>query len=396
MNPIVVEQLMWRRRVGYALTDAHGVIDEIGGNLFLLCGAVIDDAECAIGQRLSSLIPELNGAEALVDELLEGTQTELTYPWVNRVSTAHDSAQDMIYVTLSLRPRLDEQGQRNGIVCIAEDTTMQGRMRQALTQRHNDLQLLQAELQMQNQVLNASNLELKVLGEMKTAFCEIAAHKLRNPLTSIYGYLELLLDGELGDLDQEQRQSLQIVYDNAVTMLDAINNLVDAVRIDADRLELLLRPTLPIEVISVAVEQHRAQFEEKQQYLAVHLTPDLPPIFCDAHRVTQAIGHLLHNACKYTPPQGQITISAQVDDTGEFVEIAIADSGVGFEDQPSSGLLHRSYQTPKPPQRHRRNGAGPLHCPILGGTSRRRSVVRKRRRRRDNVLSHVSDCGWGG
>ena len=347
MNPIVVEQLMWKRRIGYAITDRHGVINEAGGNLFLLCGAIVDDPESAIGQRLASLIPELQGADIVLAELLSGTQTELTYPWVNRVATAHDAAEDMIYVTLSLRPHMDDHGQRVGVVCIAEDTTMQGRMRQALTQRHNDLQLLQAELQVQNQVLNASNVELKLLNEMKTAFCEIAAHKLRNPLTSIYGYLELLLDGELGTLDQEQRKSLQIVYDNAVEMLDAINNLVDAARIDADRMELLLRPTLPIEVISVAVEQNRRQFEEKQQIFNVSLAPDLPPIFCDALRVAEVIGHLLNNACKYTPAQGQVVLSAQLDDSGNFVQISIADNGIGFHEHPHISLLSRAYEAPR-------------------------------------------------
>jgi signal transduction histidine kinase len=179
---------------------------------------------------------------------------------------------------------------------------------------------------------------------MKTAFCEIAAHKLRNPLTSIYGYLELLLDGELGTLDQEQRKSLQIVYDNAVEMLDAINNLVDAARIDADRMELLLRPTLPIEVISVAVEQNRRQFEEKQQIFNVSLAPDLPPIFCDALRVSEVIGHLLNNACKYTPAHGRIVLSAQVEASGNFVQISIADNGIGLHEHPHTGLLSRSSE----------------------------------------------------
>jgi signal transduction histidine kinase len=157
----------------------------------------------------------------------------------------------------------------------------------------------------------------------------------------------LLLDGELGTLDPEQRKSLQIVYDNAVEMLDAINNLVDAARIDADRMELLLRPTLPIEVISVAVEQNRRQFEEKQQIFNVSLAPDLPPIFCDALRVCEVIGHLLNNACKYTPAHGQVVLSAQLDDSGNFVQISIADNGIGFREHPHISLLSRAYEAPK-------------------------------------------------
>ena len=113
-------------------------------------------------------------------------------------------------------------------------------------------------------------------------------------------------------------------------------------------MELLLRPTLPIEVISAAVEDYRSQFAEKQQHLEVHLAPDLPPMFCDARRVTQVIRHLLNNACKYTPAHGRVVLSATVDESGNFVQIAVADTGIGFQEQPSSGLLHRSYQTPKP------------------------------------------------
>ena len=87
-----------------------------------------------------------------------------------------------------------------GLVHLVQDVTETGTLEQELTQQRNELQLLQRELRQSNLELAAANAELKRLDDLKSQFVSVAAHELRNPLTSILGYVEMLLDDDFGPL----------------------------------------------------------------------------------------------------------------------------------------------------------------------------------------------------
>ena len=83
--------------------------------------------------------------------------------------------------------------------------------------------MLRDQLTRQNLELAAANAELKQLDEMKSMFVSVAAHELRTPVTSISGFVEVLLDAEFGSLTNEQREYLEIVYNSARRMLISTN-----------------------------------------------------------------------------------------------------------------------------------------------------------------------------
>ncbi|MGH2366803.1 MAG: PAS domain S-box protein, partial [Chloroflexota bacterium] len=141
---------------------------------------------------------------------------------------------------------------------------------------------------------------------MKTEFVSLVSHELRTPLTSIKGYVDLLLDGEVGDVPEEQRDFLEIVRNNADRLAALINDLLDLSRIESGKVELKPSALDMARVIDGAVGALRPQIEAKGQRIGVTLAADLPPVWGDADRVNQILVNLLSNAYKYTPSGGEI------------------------------------------------------------------------------------------
>jgi signal transduction histidine kinase len=219
-----------------------------------------------------------------------------------------------------------------------------GRLEQRLTQQRNDLRLLQEQLTRQNLELAAANAELRRLDEIKSQFVSVAAHELRSPLSSIIGYVEILLDRDAGPLTDHQREFLETVQRSGHRLLTITNNLLDVNRIETGRVELLLEPTdLSALAASVAAEL-APQLEARAQRLALSAAPGLPPVWCDEVRAAQILGNLLSNASKYTPDGGMITV--RVEPAGEegFLQVAVADDGVGISPEDQTRLFNRFFR----------------------------------------------------
>jgi signal transduction histidine kinase len=159
---------------------------------------------------------------------------------------------------------------------------------------------------------------------------------LRTPLTPIAGYVEMLLDGEFGPLTGEQREAIETVRAGAARLQTLTDALLDVTRIEAERVELVLRPTDLAELVQAVVAQYQPQIEAKAQRLTLDVPPDLPFALCDATRAAQVVGNLMSNASKYTPREGQIVLALGVADEEGFLKVSVADNGVGIspEDQP--------------------------------------------------------------
>jgi len=245
--------------------------------------------------------------------------------WLNR-----DGEEKTLYLNLINLPHRDADGQINGLVHLLEDNTSVGETGQHLVQQRNELRLLRDQLLRQNQHLASFNAELKRMDEMKSMFVSIAAHELRSPLTSINGYLEMLLEGMFGAVSPAQEEALHIIESSVKHLISITSNLLDATRLEAGRVELILVPfALPLLVQKVVTEM-MPQLEAKEQIIEMTIAPDLPPVLCDRMRALQIIGNLLDNACKYTARGGHISINLALAAEPGFVLLAISDTGVGI------------------------------------------------------------------
>jgi signal transduction histidine kinase len=180
------------------------------------------------------------------------------------------------------------------------------------------------------------------LTQLKSDFVTLVAHELRSPLTTITGYVDLLLEEPVGASAEAQRESLSIVQRNADRLLHLIDDLLDIARIEAGKVELRrTRLDLP-GVIQDAAEALRPQIEAKGQRLSIDLAAELPGVSGDADRVTQILTNLLSNAHKYTSPAGTIRISAHPE-RGR-VRIDVQDTGIGLSSDDQAHLFTKFFR----------------------------------------------------
>ncbi|HYH12152.1 MAG TPA: response regulator, partial [Thermomicrobiales bacterium] len=182
----------------------------------------------------------------------------------------------------------------------------------------------------------------RALDRMKNEFVSLVSHELRTPLTSIKGYVDLLLDGEVGELDPDQQEFLEIVSSNAERLVSLINDLLDISRIEAGKVELALRRVDPHGMIQRIVTSFRPQLEAKGQHVSVEIEPDIPPVWADEDRLTQVFTNLISNAHKYTPSKGTIRLSVRASERD--VVFDIADTGIGMSEEELAKLFTRFYR----------------------------------------------------
>ena len=333
----VAEHILRDLGVAYAITDdGFNVVQEIGSVDILW-----DRPESCLGRCLIDCVPELVGCEDLLADVLAGDLPRFELAWANR-ETADGRT---LYLTIVLLPYRDRSGRNSGIVYVVQDVTDMGLVDRQLAQSRNELRLLQDQLTRQNLELAAANAELRRLDQMKSTFVSVAAHELRTPLAPIRGYIEVLLDEDVGHLNAEQREYLEILKRSVQRLLVLTHNLLDVTRIETGRVELVLRPADLPALIEAVVAEYSAQVEARAQLLELHLSPCLPPALCDEARAAQIVGNLLSNAVKYTPPGGRIDVTLAPAGESGFIEVSVADTGVGIPPEDHPKLFERFFRS---------------------------------------------------
>lgn len=170
---------------------------------------------------------------------------------------------------------------------------------------------------------------LEQADRLRSQFLSHVSHELRTPLTSIKGFVQNLLDGLTGPLNEKQRRYLFRMLDNSDRLIRMIEDLLDLTRIEAGRLEVH-----PVDVdlescLTEAVEQLRPLASAKRQRLSLTVPEGRIEVWADRDRLIQVAVNLIQNAVKYTPEDGAITVF--VESSGErFVRILVRDTGPGI------------------------------------------------------------------
>ena len=185
------------------------------------------------------------------------------------------------------------------------------------------------------------------------------AHELRTPLAAIQGTLEGMQDGLL-PLDEEQLTAL-----HAETTL--LNRLIGDLRLlslaETGQLKLELHETDPGNLIKQIAERAKIQSLQKHISIQTDIQDNLPKISIDADRVTQVLNNLIHNAMRYTPEGGMMTVQASLRAGSSFLEISVTDTGTGISQEDLPYVFDRFYRADK--SRSRSSGGSGLGLAIV-------------------------------
>lgn len=218
-----------------------------------------------------------------------------------------DMAKNQRDLRISVSPIFDEDKQRSaGFVLIIQDRTEQAE-----------------------------------LDRMKSDLISIVSHELRSPLTSIKGYVDLLITGDLGAIPAEMKDYLSIVSSNANRLAALIDDMLDLSRIETGKLNMSFGKVEIKYLCDFVFLTMKPQAEQKKLQFSVHVEEGLS-VSGDQERLQQALTNLVSNAIKYTPTEGSVSIRAHR--KNGLVAIDVEDSGLGISPENQKKLFQKFFR----------------------------------------------------
>jgi two-component system phosphate regulon sensor histidine kinase PhoR len=291
-----------------------------------------------VGRSVLEVIRHQQLAVAMQEILTSGQPTSLEFESFD-IPNRHLHAE--------LAPVLTTRGQRSGAVAVLHDVT-----------------------------------EIRRLEEMRNQFVANVSHELRTPITSIKGFLETLLDGELGDTDT-CRHFLTIISQEADRLANLVSDLLDLSQQEANETPLQKRSLQLITEAQGVLDLLQPLAASKQISMELKIPADTY-VCADSAMLRQALLNLLDNAIKYNAPGGQVWVEATTskDDPNQVV-ITVCDTGPGIASSHLNLLFDRFYRVDKARSR------------ALGGTGLGLAIVRHIAERHGGKAWVQSELGRG-
>ncbi len=194
--------------------------------------------------------------------------------------------------------------------------------------------------------------ELTRANEARSEFVSIVAHELKNPMTSMRGYTDLLLKGVVGPVNEQQADFLNTIFSNVMRMETLVSDLNDLTKQQTNNLRLEIAPVRLREALDETLRAQERLIADKDQTLVVDIPDDLPPVAGDFNRLIQIMTNFVSNANKYTAEGGTITIRAEVSrdpqSAGQVVHCAISDTGIGMSEEDVAQLFVPYFRSDDP------------------------------------------------
>ena len=211
-----------------------------------------------------------------------------------------------------------------------------------LEEANEELKESREELSKRNDDLGSANLKLREMDRLKSEFLANMSHELRTPLTAIIGFSELLVDGVMGDMNEEQAGSVENILTSGQHLLKLINDILDLSKIEAGKMELHPEIFDLRMIISFIRKTMASLIEEKKQLLKIEMADGLPDIYADPGKIKQLLLNLVGNAIKFTPEGGTITIGAELKDS--CFALSITDTGIGIKPEDRERIFQEFQQ----------------------------------------------------
>ena len=232
------------------------------------------------------------------------------------------------HVRISLAPAHVSRDVGGNLVAMLEDIT--------------SLKILEQERVDHLSQLSEKHRQLTELNQLKSRFVSNVSHELRTPLAVIKLYATLARKGR----PEKQRHYLQTIEQETQRLETMVENLLDLARLDREVLRVHLEMVDTGEIIIQVLGVYAEASKRKGIELSAEVEDGLPPVLADRNHLIQMLTNLVDNALKYTPPGGRVWVTANelASGSGQFLEIAVGDTGAGIPLEEHERVFERFYR----------------------------------------------------
>ena len=312
-------------------TDPRGIITDVNKQMETLTGCTRDEL---IGAPFKNYFTDAARAEAGIKRVL--TEGRVT----NYELTARARDGTLTVVSYNATTFHDRERVLKGVFAAARDVT---------------------ELKLIEQKLQQKNVELEEASRMKSEFLANMSHELRTPLNAIIGFSEVLGDGLIGNLSDQQKKFIGDIFSSGKHLLSLINDILDLSKVEAGKMMLDLESVQISSLFANSLSIVKEKAQARHISLTLNAPRELGSIRADGRKVKQIIYNLLSNAVKFSIDGGEVTLEAarvpraEVGRLGagaigrvfplvengfdEFLEISVADGGIGISPEGLESLF---------------------------------------------------------
>lgn len=190
--------------------------------------------------------------------------------------------------------------------------------------------------------LQQMNDKLTEIDSTKDEFISMASHQLRTPLTSMKGYVSMVLDGDVGDINEQQRTMLQQAFDSSQRMVYVISDLLNVSRLRSGKFTITTSPINLADIMEGELRQLSASANARNISFVYTKPESFPIIDLDEMKIRQVIMNFLDNALYYTQSGGHVTIDLR--HTANEITCAITDTGLGVPKKEQPYLFTKFYR----------------------------------------------------
>ena len=201
---------------------------------------------------------------------------------------------------------------------------------------------LQRRIDEATKELRFSNRQLQRLDEAKNEFISMASHQLRTPLTSIKGYLDMMLEGDLGKISPTQRAVLREAFSSSERMVRLINDFLNVSRLQTGKFTIDKQSVDIVQILRDEVSLLKVVADQRSVEMVLKIDKKIPSLAVDSEKISQVMLNMIDNAIYYSSPHKKVAITLK--SSGKMIEFSVKDSGIGVPKSEQANLFGKFFR----------------------------------------------------